>query len=316
MGVLSQYIERAVNDGGAGIATVQVSLIRPVSEAVRPPRAMWVPFPFGRPFGPPDRPDIQSDVLRQTLGLVDQPAAPVLLDYPDTLIDDIPTEEEGWSCPVTFPNPEPKTESESLKAQLRTEAQLLRPWFDEGLRERGRTTVGTSGKGADSIGEMLEILVAFSADADMTIPDGYDHPMPRLLRYLTADIRAFYTEAAVSKPGSRFPMPEDLEDWFFLATIAGDVFYQVRERLLSADMLVLMAQGLDDDEIDSRLVLMAGTTTQMAGEVVFKPRISRKLLQESVEAFQAGLVGRFARSIVPIAMRDRRSERTKFTVAS
>lgn len=127
MGVLSQYIERAEKDGGAGIATVQVSLIRPVTEAVRPPRALWVPFPFGRPLGPPNRPDVQLDVLRQTLGLVDQPTAPALIDYPDNVNgDDIPSE-EGWSCPVTFPTVEPNTQSEYLKAQLRTEAQLLRP---------------------------------------------------------------------------------------------------------------------------------------------------------------------------------------------
>ena len=311
MGVLSQYIERAEKDGGAGIATVQVSLIRPVTEAVRPPRALWVPFPFGRPLGPPNRPDVQLDVLRQTLGLVDQPTAPALIDYPDNVNgDDIPSE-EGWSCPVTFPTVEPNTQSEYLKAQLRTEAQLLRPWFDEGLRVRGRTTVGTSGKGADSIGEMLEILVTFSVDAGMKVPDGYNHPMPQLLRHLVADIRAFYSEAAISKPGVRFPSPTDLEEWFFLETVAGDVFYQVRERLLSADMIDLIANGLDDDEIDSRLVLMAGTTTHMADEVVRKPGISRKLLQDSAEEFRAGLVGRLSRSIVPIVMRDRRSERTK-----
>ncbi len=90
--------------------------------------------------------------------------------------------------------------------------------------------------------------------------------MPRLLRYLNADIRAFYSEAAISKPGVRFPGSEDLEEWFFLETVAGDVFYQVRERVLSADMLVLMAQGLDDDEIISRLALMAGTTTHLADD--------------------------------------------------
>ena len=314
MGVLSQYIERATSDGGAGIATVQVSLIRPVTEAVRPPRALWVPFPLGGSLGPPNRPDIQLDVLRQTLALVDQPAAPALVDYPDTLVNEIPPE-EGWSCQVTFPSVEPKTESESLKAQLRTEAQLLRPWFDEGLRTRGRTTVGTSGKGADSIGEMLEILVAFSVDADMTAPDGYGHPMPQLLRFLTADIRAFYSEAAISKPGATAPDPEDLEEWFFLNTVAGDVFYQIRERLVSADMLVLMAQGIaDDDEIDSRLVLQAGTTAAIADEVVRRPGISRELLQESADAFQAGLMGRFSRSFVPIAMRDRRNERTKIAI--
>lgn len=217
---------------------------------------------------------------------------------------------------MTLPTPEPATESDGLKAQLRTEVQLLRPWFDEGLRSRGRTTVGTSGKGPDSIDEMLGVLVNFSTDADMIIPDGFAHPMPQLLRYLTADIKAFYFEAAVSKPGARFPDPEDLEEWFFMETVAGGVFYQVRERLVSADMLVLIANGLEDDEIDSRLVLSAGTTAQVADELVRSPGISRELLQVSVDHFQAGLVGRFARSIVPIAMRDRRSERSKLVKAS
>ena len=96
-----------------------------------------------------------------------------------------------------------------------------------------------------------------------------------------------------------------------LETTVGDVFYQVRDRLVSADILVLLANGLEDDEIDSQLVLMAGTTAQTADEVVRKPGISRDLLKVSVKDFHADLVGRFARSIVPIAMRDRRSERIR-----
>ena len=178
-----------MEDGGAGIATVQISLIRPVTEKIRPPRALWVPFPFGRPLGPPNRPDVQLDVLRQTLGLVDQPAAPALVDSPDEVEDDYALE-EVWSCPVTFPAVEPKNELESLNAQLRTEALLLMPWFDEGLRARGRTTLGTSGKDADSVPEMLGILAAFALDARMTVPEGYAHPMPQLLRYVAADVRA------------------------------------------------------------------------------------------------------------------------------
>lgn len=310
MGVLSQFIERPVEDGGAGIATVQISLIRPVTVSVKPPRALWVPFPLGRPLGPPNRPEIQLDVLRQTLGLVEQSEAPALVDFPDTFTDEIPSE-EGWSCPVTFPSAEPTTELESLKAQLRTEVQLLRPWFDEGYRTRGRTTMGTSGKGTESIEEMLEIMASFSDDGNLMVPDGYAHTMPQLLRYITADIRAFYSEAAISKPGAAFPSPDDLEEWFFLETVAGDVFYRVREKLLSADMLVFMAQGLGDAEIDNRLALLSGTTADMADRVVRKPGISRALLQDSAEQYRADLLGRFSRSFVPIAMRDRRGERTK-----
>ena len=299
-----------MEDGGAGIATVQISLIWPVTEKIRPPRALWVPFPFGRPLGPPNRPEVQLDVLRQTLGLVDQPAAPVLVDYPDDIEDDFALE-EVWSCPVSFPNVEPTNELESLIAQLRTEAQLLMPWFDEGLRARGRTTVGTSGKDADSIPEMLGIMAAFGLDAGMTVSEGYAHPMPQLLRYISADVRAFYTEAAISKPGAGFPSPEELEEWFFLQTVAGDVFYQVRDRLVSVDMLVLIANGLDDDEVDSRLVLSRGTTAEMAEETVRGRGDNRELLKISASGSTGFPTGRFSRTIVPTTMQDRRGERTK-----
>lgn len=314
MSVLSQYIERPVEDGGAGIATVQISLIWPVTEKIRPPRALWVPFPFGRPLGPPNRPDVQLDVLRQTLGLVNQLTAPALVDYPDDVEDDF-TLEEVWSCPVTFPDIEPKNELESLNAQMRTEAQLLMPWFDEGLRARGRTTFGTSGRDANSIPEMLGILAEFALDARMTVPEGYAHPMPQLLRYIAADVRAFYTEAAISKPGAGFPSPEELEEWFFLHTVAGDVFYQVRDRLVSVDMLALIAHGLDDDEVDRRLVLISGTTAGMALDIVRDRGPNRELLKVSASGSTGFPTGRFSRTIVPTTMQDRRRERTISTSA-
>ena len=312
--MLSQYIERPPEEGGAGISTVQVSLIRPVTEAVRPPRALWVPFPLGRPFGPPNHPDIQLDVLKETLRLVEQPGAPSLIDYTDTTEDEI-WPEDGWSCPVTFPGTQPETASEALKAQLHTEVQLLRPWFDEGLRRRGRTTVGITGKSAESIGEMLEIMASFARGVEIAVPNGYKQPMPGVLRYLAADIRAFYEEAATSKPGAILPDPEDLEQWFFLETVAGDVFYEVRERLLRADLLVLMAHALDDDEIDHRLVLNLGSAADLTRNTLSEPAITRELLQESAKAYQAGLIGRFTRSFIPISMRDRRHERPKITAA-
>lgn len=307
-------IERPESEGGAGIATVQISLIRPVTEATEPPRALWVPFPFGRPLGPPNRPDIQFEVLRRTLALVDQAAGPALIDY-DGPEGDEQVEDTAWSCPVTFPAAAPESESDALVAQLRQEAQLLRPWFDEGLRARGRTSVGTSGKGVDSIEEMLEILVRFSADAEMTVPEGYAHTMPQLLRYITDDIRYFYYEAAISKPGAAFPSPTDLLEWFFLKTVAGEVFYQVREKLLAADMLVLMAKGLDDDGIDVGLGLLAGTTGAMADDLLRQPGVSRELLRDSAVVFQADQPNRLSWTIVPVSVRDRRGERSESKTA-
>ena len=112
-----------------------------------------------------------------------------------------------------------------------------------------------------------------------------------------------------------FPIPEELKESFF-GNVAGNVFYQVRERLLSADLLVLMVQGLDDNEIDSRLVLKPGTTVQKADEVVRRSGINRVPLQISAETFQENLIGSSMQSIVPTAMRDRRSERINSESAS
>ena len=35
----------------AGIATVSISLLREITEIIRPPRALHVPFPMGYPLG-------------------------------------------------------------------------------------------------------------------------------------------------------------------------------------------------------------------------------------------------------------------------
>jgi hypothetical protein len=142
----------------------------------------------------------------------------------------------------------------------------------------------------------------------MAVPDGYAHPMPQLLRYITDDVRDFYYEAATSKPGAVFPSPNDLLEWFFLTTVAGEVFYQVRGKLLASDMLVLMAKGLDDELIDVRLSLLAGTTAESAGGILSHPGVGRDLLQKSAEVFQAAQPNRLSWTIVPISMRDRRGE--------
>ena len=216
---------------------------------------------------------------------MNQATGPALMDYTEAA-GDTSMNDAAWSCPMTFPPMVPESESDALTAQLQQESQLLRPWYDEGLRARGRTEVGTSGKGSDSIDEMLGILARFAVDADMAVPDGYDHSMPQLLRYIAEDIRDFYVEVAISKPGAAFPSPLDLPEWFFLQTIASDVFYQVRDRLLAADILVPVAQGLDNDMIASRLSSQTGTTASQfpVGNLIAECRRRDRQLWESAQA--------------------------------
>jgi hypothetical protein len=66
-----------------GISTVTLLLLRAVGEAVRPPRALFVPFPHGYPLDRPHDPARQLAVMEAALRLLEDPAAtpPVLADY-------------------------------------------------------------------------------------------------------------------------------------------------------------------------------------------------------------------------------------------
>ena len=64
MGAVAHYLE------ARGVPTTSISLVRENTVLIRPPRALWVPFPLGRPFGAPHAPDFQRRVLRRALALL------------------------------------------------------------------------------------------------------------------------------------------------------------------------------------------------------------------------------------------------------
>lgn len=74
-GLVQAAIERE------GIATVSISLLREVTLQVRPPRALFVPFPLGYPLAAPHDPDQQHKVIAAALALLPRLDTPVLADY-------------------------------------------------------------------------------------------------------------------------------------------------------------------------------------------------------------------------------------------
>jgi hypothetical protein len=66
-----------------GISTVVLILLREVARAVRPPRALFVPFPHGFPLDRPADPPRQLAVLEAALRVLEDVTArpPVLADY-------------------------------------------------------------------------------------------------------------------------------------------------------------------------------------------------------------------------------------------
>lgn len=240
MGGLGHYLE------DEGLPTVQISLIREHTEAIRPPRALWVPFALGRPLGVPGNADFQKRVLRAALALLEAPSGPLLVDYEQEAPGD--GELEGWVCPVNFGASE--TPDSSLGAALRRDLRQLRPWYDLALERLGRTTVGASGLTIDQISEFLLALAEGDAPAN---------PLPaaslgQATRLAADDLKAYCYEAASAQPGQA-PI-EALDDWFWTQTAAARLMVALRERCRESDdpSLTEIADNLVPEEQAFRLL--------------------------------------------------------------
>ena len=75
VGLIQAAIERE------GIATVSISLLREVASAIRPPRALFVPFSMGFPLGKPNDPKLQHRVIAAALRLLERNDLPVLENF-------------------------------------------------------------------------------------------------------------------------------------------------------------------------------------------------------------------------------------------
>jgi len=71
-----------------GIPTVCVGMSRDILENVKPPRALFVHFPFGAPLGPANSPETQTAVIAAALSLLVDASQPGTLreagiEWPD-----------------------------------------------------------------------------------------------------------------------------------------------------------------------------------------------------------------------------------------
>jgi hypothetical protein len=73
VGLVQSIIEKA------GIPTVSVTLLREVTERVRPPRALAVDRPFGYPLGEPDNALLQRRIVVAALQLLAQQVSEPLI---------------------------------------------------------------------------------------------------------------------------------------------------------------------------------------------------------------------------------------------
>jgi hypothetical protein len=217
VGALGHYLEEA------GIPTSQISLIREHSERLRPPRALWVPFDFGRPLGVPHDASFQTRVLSAALRLLEAPSGPVLEEFPE----EAPGESADlgvWACPIPSA---PSQGVGSLVGAFREEFARLRPWYSLSVGKQGRTTVGLSEL---SLEEIVDFLPRF-LDQEPPPSPREDLPLMMALKHAAEDLRAAYGEAATAQPGARPPTAEELNDWFWNETRAAELYRAIRAKL-------------------------------------------------------------------------------------
>ena len=231
MGGLGHYLERA------GFATASISLIRLHTEKIRPPRALWVPFNLGRPFGVPHDVAFQSRVLQAMLDLFEAPEGPVLVDYPEEAPGSGPDGMDGLACPMRFDAP--VSEDETLEQAVLREIQELQPWFDLAFERRKRTTVGVTGLDIEEVARTLSSWLTATPPAETV----NGQTPAAMLKLAVEDLRAFYFEAAAGQPQGDAIGARQLADWFWEETSAAKLFLALRDRLIPEEDPALQMLG-------------------------------------------------------------------------
>jgi hypothetical protein len=185
--------------------------VREHTEIVRPPRALWVTFELGRPFGVPDDAAFQSRVLRAALDLLRRTDAPVLADFPEDAPDVM--DFSGWACPINL--------APAAIDSLAAEIDRLATWYDRARAARDRTTVGVSGLDMPAAGALVE--------------QALNGPLPeaQALKEAIDDLRAYYLEAASAFPDPGTPAAR--KKWFWEETRLAQTMLQLQPKLAASE---------------------------------------------------------------------------------
>ena len=209
MGVIQREIERA------GVSTVSLSLVKEFTQVVRPPRALWVPFPFGRPLGAPKNAAVQRAVMLAAFALLERQHGPVLEDFvlaEDARSLDAANQTMGRGCGpkgcrlddiLAGADAAPADASPPAMAQydgdlvkVKAEIAELAPAHRQYRQNyQGRTQVGSSGVTPETVFKAAEAVHAFVSGVSPAPPAGNATMSTGLfVRLSIDDLKAYYME--------------------------------------------------------------------------------------------------------------------------
>jgi hypothetical protein len=207
----------------AGLVTGGISLIREHTEKVKPPRALWVPFPFGLPVGHPENATEQRSVLDAVLALIDEPDVPVLHDFDGELEPG----ETGTSIQAAA------VEAAPVELDLADEVTTMRRYWEQWIDRSGRTAVGVSNVPPVKFRGVVRFLEAFVKGEHRALPEHGETSLPLFIRYCADDLRVLYLEARlVMRPDES---QSDTQRWFWGETTLGSFLRTLRDVMNDSD---------------------------------------------------------------------------------
>ena len=215
-----------------GFSTVLVGFVREHIEAYKPPRALWLNFPMGRPMGRPNDPEYQKNIIRAAFELFDRAAGPVLEDFPDVIA--VRNGRMGYAIPPEYVfTIDDIGDVDALLAEVQAEVEGLRPAYDAAVVARGRTTVGASEL---EIEGLAAHIAAFVKGEKPKSPRKGLSPIPAL-KLVIEDLQAYYTETRTHRDG--IDDFELLGEWFWMESKAGQLIMWLEAVSLESEDKVL-----------------------------------------------------------------------------
>jgi hypothetical protein len=215
-----------------GLATVLVGFVREHIEMIKPPRALWLDFPMGRPLGKPNDAEFQLKVIRAAFDLFDRPAGPVLEDFPEVI--PVKNGRMGYALPPEFVfTTDDIGDVDALLAGVQAEVEALRPAYDAAVAARGRTTVGASELAIDGLAPHI---AEFVKGGKPKSPRKGLSPIPAL-KLVIEDLQAYYSEARTHRDG--IDDFELLGRWFWEESKAGQLILWLEALALESEDRVL-----------------------------------------------------------------------------
>jgi hypothetical protein len=203
----------------AGLPTTSIVLLREHAQRAKPPRALFVPFPYGYALGKPNDPEFQHKVLIAALELFRAATGPVLTEFP-----------ENADAPVRLIQAS-DVQNVNTAGDPADELTAMRRYYEQWVEQHGqRTSVGNSGVPSRRFRGLVRYLQAYVEGAPCDYRERpADVSEVRFLRQAADDLKAFMLEARMQQ------RPNDtdntLHEWFWKETAVGLLLARVAGKL-------------------------------------------------------------------------------------